>query len=73
MIVFYLSPKEYEFPKRHRKYGARVSDLARLAVERLASRSDTQDNLAAALQEIDDRLHNLESQVLVLIKKNIAS
>jgi hypothetical protein len=64
MISLRLSEVEYEFLKTHyRAYGARnASDLARLALQRIMNGSAaSQDNFAAKLAELENRVHALES------------
>jgi hypothetical protein len=64
MISLRLSEVEYELLKKHyRTYGARnVSDLARLALQRIMNGSAaSQDSYAAKLAELDNRVHALES------------
>jgi coenzyme F420-reducing hydrogenase alpha subunit len=64
MISLRLSQTEYEVLKtQYRTYGARnVSDLARLALQRVMNGSAaSQDNFAAKLAELDNRVHVLES------------
>jgi hypothetical protein len=66
MISVRLSDVEYEVLKTHyRTYGARnVSDLARLALQRIMTGSAaSQDGFAAKLAELDHRVHALESQL----------
>jgi hypothetical protein len=65
MISLRLSEIEYEVLKTHyRVYGARnVSDLARLALQRIMSGSPgLPDDVAAKLSELDERVHALESR-----------
>ena len=72
MISLRLSDVEYEVLKTHyRTYGARnVSDLARLALQRMLNGSDaSQDPYAAKLAALDDRVHQLESQVSLLVER----
>jgi hypothetical protein len=66
MISVRLSKVEYEVLKTHyRTYGARnVSDLARLALQRIMTGpAASQDDFAAKLAELNDRVHALESQL----------
>ena len=70
MISLRLSQTEYELLKtQYRTYGARnVSDLARLALQRIMSGSGrSQDNFAAKLAELDNRVHALESHVALVV------
>jgi len=65
MISLRLSEVEYEVLKTHyRTYGARnISDLARLALQRIMTGPDTShDGFAAKLAELDGRVQALESQ-----------
>ncbi|MGA2114612.1 MAG: hypothetical protein ABSH56_07665 [Bryobacteraceae bacterium] len=66
MISLRLSEVEYDVLKMHyRTYGARnVSDLARLALQRIMNQSSSPlDNLAAKLAELDERVYALETQL----------
>jgi hypothetical protein len=66
MISLRLSAEEYELLKAcYRTHGARnVSDLARLALRRILNGSaKSQDDFAAKLAELDERVHALESHV----------
>lgn len=72
MISLRLSEGEYETLKtRYRTYGARnVSDLARLALQRIMDASShPHDETAARLAELYDRVHALESRLAVLAQK----
>lgn len=72
MISLRLSEVEYEILKTHyRTHGARnVSDLARLALQRMLNGSDaSQDDFAAKLAALDDRIHTLESRVSLLLQR----
>ena len=72
MISLRLSEMEYDGLKTHyREYGARnISDLARLALQRLLDGSDaSQDGFAAKLAALDDRVHTLESRVSLLLEQ----
>ena len=69
MISVRLSEVELEALKTHyHTYGARnISDLTRLALQRIMNGSAaSQDALAARLTEIDDRVHALESQLRMI-------
>ena len=69
MISIRLSEMEYEVLRtQYGAYGARsVSDLARLALQRIMARPvDRQDGLAAKVSELDQRVHTLESSVALL-------
>jgi len=66
MISLRLSDAEYEVLKKYyRAYGARnVSDLARLALQRIISGpAESQDGFAAKLADLDGRVHALESRL----------
>jgi hypothetical protein len=66
MISLRLSEAEFEFLKtRHQNYGARnVSDLARLAVQRMMQASDDPgDDMAAKVAELEGRISTLEAQM----------
>ena len=65
MISLRLSETEYEMVKKHyRNFGARnVSDLARLALQRIMAVSGAyEETFTAALEELKSRIHALESQ-----------
>jgi hypothetical protein len=71
MISLRLSEVEYDLLKTHyRTYGARnVSDLARLALQRIMNGSAaSQDTLAAKLTELDDRVQTLESHIALMVR-----
>lgn len=66
MISLRLSDAEYDALKTHyRAYGARnVSDLARLALQRIvAGPAESEGAVAAKLADLDGRVHALESQL----------
>ena len=72
MISLRLSDEEYEGLRTHyRDYGARnISELARLALQRIVTGSaGPQDGFAAKLSALDERLHQLESQVALLVDR----
>ena len=72
MISLRLSEVEYESLKaRYRAYGTRnVSELARLALQRIATDSPgAQDGFAAKLSEMDERIRRLESHVSLLLER----
>ena len=72
MISLRLSEEEYEVLKtRYRNYGARnVSELARLALQRIVTSAvDPPDDFAARLSGLHDRVHQLESQVALLMER----
>ena len=74
MISLRLSEVEYGALKAHyRTYGARnVSELARLALQRVMTGSaGPQDGFAAnaKLSELDERLHQVESHVSLLLER----
>jgi hypothetical protein len=72
MISLRLSQAEYEVVKTHyRTFGARnVSDFARLALQRIVTGSaSSQDAFATKLSELDERVHTLESRVLLLLER----
>jgi hypothetical protein len=72
MISLRLSEVEYESLKtRYRAYGTRnVSELARLALQRIATDSPgAQDGFAAKLSEMDERIRHLESHVSLLLEQ----
>ncbi len=71
MISLRLSDEEYNALKtRYRTYGARnVSDLARLALQRIMSAGpEAQNGVADKLADLDHRVHSLESQFLLLVR-----
>jgi hypothetical protein len=68
MISLRLSDVEYEFLKtRYRAYGTRsVSDLARLALQRMMHNWDTPgSNVSRKLASLDGRIATLESRLSV--------
>ena len=72
MISLRLSEVEYEVLKAHyRTYGARnISELARLALHRIMTGSaGPHDDIAAKVSELDERLHQLESHVSLLLER----
>jgi hypothetical protein len=74
MISLRLSEVEYEELKAHyRAYGVRnVSELARLALQQIrAGLAGPQDGFAAnaKLSELDERLHQVESHVSLLLER----
>jgi hypothetical protein len=71
MISIRLSEAEYEVLRTHyRTYGARnVSELARLALQRMTESADPQDGLPAKLAELNGRVHNLECTVALLLDR----
>jgi hypothetical protein len=72
MISLRLSEVEYESLKtRYRAYGTRnVSELARLALQRIATDSPgAQDGFGAKLSELDERIRRLESQVALVLER----
>jgi hypothetical protein len=72
MISLRLSEVEYDDLKTHyRAYGVRnVSELARLALERMMNESSQQqDGVAAKLSDLDERVHQLESRVSLLLER----
>ncbi len=75
MICVRFSDAEYNALRtQYQTYGARnVSDLARLAIQRImgGSPGDTRD-FAAKLEEVEHRLHALEAQVSVIVKRALA-
>jgi len=73
MISIRLSEVEYEVLKTHyRTYGARnVSDLARLALQRIMTgAAASQDAFAAKLAELNERVLALESQLMTRVLSN---
>ena len=72
MISLRLSEEEFELLKsRYHTYGARnVSELARLALQRIMTGlPDTHDDAARKLAELDDRVHELEASVTLLLER----
>ncbi len=72
MISLRLSDVEYDILKSHyRVCGARnVSDLARLAIQRIMSESAASpDDLASRFAELENRVHALESHVSLLLQR----
>jgi hypothetical protein len=74
MISIRLSQGEYEGLKAHYgAYGAHnVSELARLALQRMAESAGPQDNFATKLSQLDERVHTLESQVSDILERALA-
>jgi hypothetical protein len=73
MISLRLSEVEYEvLKKQFRTRGARnVSDLARLAIQRMMNdAAEPVDGLAAKLADLDHRIHDVESQLLVILERD---
>ena len=72
MISLRLSEEEYALLKaRYHTCGARnISELARLALQRIMTGSaGPQDPLGAKLSELDERLHQVESRVSLLVER----
>ena len=72
MISIRLSEMEYDVLKTHyRTYGVRnVSELARLALQRIVTSSvDPPDDFGARLSALHERVHQLESQVALLMER----
>jgi hypothetical protein len=71
MISLRLSEVEYEELKTHyRTYGARnVSDLARLALQRIMTGAAGSPDFAARLAELDERMRALETHVSFLLER----
>jgi hypothetical protein len=69
MISLRLSEEEYEHLKtRYHNYGAHnVSELARLAIDRIMGESaDQKGDFARKLANLEDRVHELEACVSLL-------
>ena len=76
MISLRLSAVEYEDLKTHyRAHGARnISELARLAFQRIVGESDgAEDGVAARLSQLDERLRQVESRVSLLVAEKVMS
>lgn len=72
MISLRLSEEEYAALRAHSlSYGARnVSDLARLALQRVIAQSPTsQAELLAKVNELDHRLNTMEVRVAHLLER----
>ena len=72
MISLRLSEAEYEALRAHYSiHGARnVSDLARLALQRIIGASPAMDaELAAKLHELNDRMNAMEGRMAVLLER----
>jgi hypothetical protein len=72
MISLRLSEEEFELLKtRYHTYGARtVSELARLALQRIMTGPpDTHDDFARRLSDLDNRVHELEASVSLLLAR----
>jgi hypothetical protein len=76
MISLRLSDAEYTILKSHyRTHGARsISDLARLALHQIMDPAPAagHDDLAVRLAQIEDRLHTLETEVSILLERELA-
>jgi hypothetical protein len=73
MISLRLSEEEYAALRAHSSsYGARnVSDLARLALQRVLAQAPTpQADLVAKLNELDSRLNAMEAHVSRLLERD---
>jgi hypothetical protein len=75
MISLRLSDAEYAMLKsQYRKHGARnISDLARLAIQRLIHTSDTTDENTLRLADLESRVHTLEIEVTALLDHKVPS
>ena len=74
MISLRISEVEYELLKaQYRAYGARnISDLARMALERfLNGAPGGPDSLATEVPDLIQRIHTLESQVSLLVQREL--
>ena len=72
MISLRLSEEEYELLKAsYHTHGARnVSDLARQALQHIMTGSPVpQNDFAKKLAELDNRLHEVESSVSLLLER----
>ena len=72
MISLRLSEEEYQGLNTHyRAHGVRnISELARLALQRIVAESPGADrSVAARLSELDERLRQVESQVSLLVER----
>ena len=75
MISIRLSATEYQFLKtQHENFGVRnVSDLARLAVQRIMDGSPVaQQTIAGKLADLDNRIRALEAQVSEILQRGWA-
>ena len=76
MISLRLSEEEYEGLTTHyRAHGVRnISELARLALQRIVAESPGADrSVAARLSELDERLRQVESRVSLLVAEKVMS
>jgi plasmid stability protein len=75
MISIRLSDEEYKALKsRYGKHGARsVSDLARIALQRMLEASSPEDQILQELAAIAVRVQVLESQVAVVVGSQMAA
>lgn len=75
MISLRISEAEYKALKsRYRNYGARnVSDLTRLALQRIMEQPPGSADVLDSLAAFDARLRRLESQVLLLMEPESAT
>ena len=75
MISIRLSEMEYQFLKtQYESFGVRnVSDLARLAVQRIMDGSPAGSNThAEKLVDLDNRVRTLEAQITAMAQRNWA-
>lgn len=76
MISLRLSDAEYAVLKaQYRTHGARnISDLARLALHQIMNPAPVapQDNLAMRLAHLENRLQVLESEVSIILERDLA-
>jgi hypothetical protein len=75
MISLRVTDMEYDLLKAHyRTYGARnISELARLALQRIMASSGSPKDFAAQLSDLEQRLHQLESHVSLLLEREKAA
>ena len=72
MISLRLSEEEYQGLNTHyRAHGVRnISELARLALQRIVAESPSADrSVAARLSELEERLRQVESRVSLLVEQ----
>ena len=75
MISLRVTDMEYDLLKAHyRTYGARnISELARLALQRIMASAGSPKDFAAQLSDLEQRLHQLESHVSLLLEREKAA
>jgi hypothetical protein len=75
MISLRVTDMEYDLLKAHyRTYGARnISELARLALQRIMASAGSPKDFATQLSDLEQRIHQLESHVSLLLEREKAA